>query len=109
EEFCNEYTAHLNRLRMDRNASLEGYRSEYARLDAREDRMVKAIGDGFANAKLKQEMHDVMVRKEELEKLIASTEEAPVLLHPNMAVRYREEVTRLINSLNADKTRAEAI
>ncbi len=109
EEFCREYTEHLNRLRIERNASLEGYRSEYARLEAREDRMIKAIGDGFANPRLKQEMADVLARKNELERLIASTEEAPVLMHPNMGARYREEVTRLIGSLNEDQSRAEAI
>lgn len=109
DEFCREYTEHLNRLRMERNASLEGYRSEYARLDAREDRLIKAIMDGYANPKLKTEMDEVLARKTALENLIASTKEAPVLLHPNMSTRYREEVTRLINSLNEDKSRAEAI
>jgi site-specific DNA recombinase len=36
-------------------------------------------------------------------------EEAPVLLHPNMAARYREEVARLIHALNEDRSRADAI
>ncbi len=87
----------------------EGYSSECARLEAREDRMIKAIMDGYANPRLKQEMADVLARKTELEHLIASTEEAPVLMHPNMGARCREEVTRLFGSLNQDKSRAEAI
>jgi site-specific DNA recombinase len=36
-------------------------------------------------------------------------EEAPVLLHPNMPARYREEVARLIHALNEDRSRADAI
>lgn len=92
DEFCREYTEHLNRLRMERNASLEGYRSEYARLDAREDRLIKAIMDGYANPKLKTEMDEVLARKTALENLIASTKEAPVLLHPNMSKIGRAHV-----------------
>ncbi len=109
QEFCAEYATHINRLRMERNASLEAYRSELKRLDAQEDRMIRAIKEGYATPRLKVEMDEMIARRAEVTALVESIDEAPILLHPNMAGRYREEITRLIKSLNQDETRAEAI
>ena len=109
KEFCEEYTAHINRLRMNRNASLEGYRAELEAIDRRDKRIVQAIMDGYASESLKQEMNALVARKVELEALIAATDEAPVLLHPNMAERYRQEVSDLMEALADEKHRHEAI
>ena len=47
-------------------------------------------------------------RREELEGLLNGTEEAPVLMHPHMAERYRSEVNALVTALNDPPHSAEA-
>lgn len=107
-EFCAEYAAHINRLRIKQNASLSGYRAELKKLDAREQQMVNAIMDGYASPKLKSEMDANLARQDELKRLIDGTAEAPVLLHPTMSERYRTEVVNLVAALNDDSKRHEA-
>lgn len=74
------------------------------RRNVQEKKIVKAVVGGFASEPLKVELDEVVARKKELASLIAKTPEAPVLLHPSMAVRYRTEVNQLIKTLN-DKNR----
>jgi hypothetical protein len=47
-------------------------------------------------------------RLEELESLLATTHEAPVLFHPNMASRYHQEIRDLLTSFEEPSFRAEA-
>eukprot|EP00820_Chromera_velia_P001549 Cvel_2793.t1-p1 / transcript=Cvel_2793.t1 / gene=Cvel_2793 / organism=Chromera_velia_CCMP2878 / gene_product=hypothetical protein / transcript_product=hypothetical protein / location=Cvel_scaffold113:1595-3097(-) / protein_length=501 / sequence_SO=supercontig / SO=protein_coding / is_pseudo=false len=108
EEFCAEYTAHLNRLRMERNANIAGYRAEWEKNDRQLEKMVDAIGDGADVSRLKDRMLQLEARNKELERLLETTEEAPVLVHPNMARRYHEAIQDLITSLNDPDHRAES-
>ena len=109
EVFCQEYTAHVNRLRMEQNASRAGYRAELEKLVRRERRIVQAVLDGYANEALKQESWVVENRKRELEAFLKDGQDAPVLLHPNMAARYRKEIGNLLAALNNDTHREEAL
>ncbi len=108
EKFCEEYTTHINKLRMEHNASIHAYHAELAKLRRRDKQMVRAIMEGFASPQLKEEMDRLVARQNELVRLISETDEAPVLFHPNMAQRYREEVVALVRSLNEDDHRNEA-
>tara|TARA_R110002167_G_scaffold231677_1_gene436872 strand:+ start:699 stop:2471 length:1773 start_codon:yes stop_codon:yes gene_type:complete len=107
-EFCEEYTRHMNRLRMEHSASIHGYRSELKRLEGQRDRIIQAVKDGFATAELKLELDRNVARREELAQLLDNSEEAPTLLHPKMAERYRREVTNLVAALNDEARRTEA-
>ena len=107
-EFCKEYTAHVNRLRIEHNASLTAYRAELDRLAREEDRLFKAVTEGYANAAGARRSREIESRRQELVALVADTNEAPVLLHPVMAKRYQEEVTALVRSLNDQGHRHEA-
>ena len=106
--FCEEYTKHINRLRMDRNASLDAFKREYAKIDGDLDKLVEAIIDGVPPSKVKEKMIALENRRDELKLILDSTEEAPTLLHPNMAKRYHQEVRSLITALNDVKHRTEA-
>ncbi len=107
--FCAEYTRHLNRLRSDAVASLEGWKAEFGKVDREMERLVDAIVGGFPAAKVKDRMIELDARKVELEALIADAPEAPaVLVHPSMGERYRQEVTRLREALNEPSRREEA-
>jgi len=85
EVFCEAYTGKLNELRMSKNASLNAAKSELARIDREQEKLVDAIVDGVPASKVKGRMIELEARQKELEALVASTEEEPVLIHPNMA------------------------
>lgn len=106
--FCEEYTAHLNRMRMERNASLHAYQAELTKIDRQERRIIEAVKEGYANESMKIEFNGFGARRAELRDLIAGKEAAPVLLHPNMATRYRTEVTTLVEALKDEERRDEA-
>jgi len=73
------------------------------------DRLVDAIVGGVPAAKVKDRMTELDARKGELEALLAQVPEPPpVLVHPRMADRYRDEVGRLRVALNDESRREEA-
>lgn len=108
EEFTREYVAHSNRLRMEHNASLSAWRAEREKLQTRRNRIVDAIGNGFANEDLKNEYNTLIARRDELDRLLETTPEAPVLLHPNMSEKYRREVQALTQLLADGDRKMEA-
>ncbi len=109
EVFCEEYTRHLNALRMEQNASLEAAKAELAKIDREEEKLVDAICEGVPAAKVKGRMETLEARKGELEVLIADAHEEPVLIHPSMAKVYRNRVAQLTEALTDDGRRAEAV
>lgn len=106
--FCDEYIRHLNQIRMTHNASLKGYRQEYSRLERERMKLIQSIKDGVPGSVLKDDAIRIEKRKAELEDLLERTEEAPPLFHPNMSLRYHQEVQRLIAALNTEGHKAEA-
>ena len=107
--FCEEYTAHMNRLRIESNASLEGYKAELGKITKDIDRMIDAICGGVPAAQVKDRMIALEERKTELKRLIERTHEQPVLLHPNMSQHYRSQVGELITALNDEARRTVTI
>ncbi|MEQ8694504.1 MAG: recombinase family protein [Gammaproteobacteria bacterium] len=107
--FCDEYTRHLNKLRMDHNAARHGIAARLAKIDRELDKLVEAICEGIPAAKVKDKMWALENEKAELEGSLADTTEEPVLIHPNMAEVYRKQVTSLHASLNDENRRAEAV
>lgn len=106
--FCDEYTKHVNRCRMEQNAQLDAYKQELRKNDSEQERIIDAICAGIAPEKVKERMNALDARQQELKKILASMDEAPVLLHPNMARRYREEVSALIETMEDSARRFEA-
>ena len=107
-EFCREYTEHVNRLRSERNSTINLWQAERDRLQKRRDQIVKAIGDGFANDELKVEFNALIERRNELDRLLNETPKAPVMLHPAMAEKYRTEVAALTAMLRQQERSTEA-
>ncbi len=108
KEFCDEYVSHMNKLRIEHNASLNGYKAEYKKVYRQLDKMVDAIADGAEFAPMKGKMQALENRRIELEVLIENTKEAPILFHPNMGNRYQSEIKKLIEALNTNTHREEA-
>jgi site-specific DNA recombinase len=108
EVFCEEYTRHVNELRVERSAASQGYRSELDKVSRDQDRLVQAILDGVPGSRVKDRMGELEARKAELEALLAEAKEEPVLLHPHLSQIYRQQVARLVEALNDEHHRTEA-
>ena len=106
--FCEEYTKHINELRRTRNAAIDRSKKELAKLEVEKEKLIQAIKDGVPGSEIKGPMLKIVERREALERFLEGKEEAPVLLHPNMSLRYQEEVNALRESLNTTETRSEA-
>ena len=94
--FCEEYTAHLNRLRAAQDSALADSRAEREKLQKARANVLQAIREGIAAALVKDELESIAARLETLDSVIArGSEQARPLLHPAMARRYRAQVAGL--------------
>ena len=50
-----------------------------------------------------------MAREKQLNELLSGEKEAPTYIHPNMAERYRTEITNLLGALRDENHRHEAV
>ncbi len=108
EEFCEEFTREMNRLRMEHRASLSSAERELERVRAGIRKIIDAIKDGFAGPELRAEMNELQVRKESLVAQLAAADAPIPLLHPNLAALYRDKVTSLAAALQHSDSRSEA-
>ena len=107
--FCEEYTRHMNELRSRHNAKHIALEKELKTLITREDEMIEAICNGFANESLKVKMHANEARQKEIKAILENSEEIKVMMHPGIAQQYHKEVQELITSLNTNDRRQEAV
>ncbi len=107
-EFCVEYTAHLNRLRGEQNAAIIHAESELNRIERNRANLIQAIRDGIPASEVKDDLARIATRRAELEAIISGAKDERVLLHPNMALHYRRQVTHLAAILRSDENRTEA-
>lgn len=106
--FCEDCTAHINRLRMEHNASLHSYQAELKKIDRLERRIIEAVKEGYTSEAMENEFNALGERRKELTELLIEKDPEPVLRHPNMVLRYRTEVTALVEALNHEERRDEA-
>lgn len=66
EIFAEEYARHVNSIRIDRNATLEGYKAEFDRTDKELEKLVDAICAGISPEKIKDRMWSLENRKRNL-------------------------------------------
>ncbi|GAN97059.1 MULTISPECIES: recombinase family protein [Acetobacteraceae] len=109
KEFCDEFTREVNRVRMERGADLAAMRAELPRVDRELDKAIQAILDGVPGVKLKDKIGRLEARKEELTALLADAPPPPPLLHPNMAVIYKERIEALYENLQKEDASLEAV
>jgi site-specific DNA recombinase len=108
EEFCEEFTREMNRLRMQHRTSLSASEREIERIEARRKKLIEMVMEGVAPSVVKDELNANAARREQLEAQLAATEEPPPLLHPDMARIYRTKVTELAKALQEPDIRSEA-
>ncbi len=108
--FCEEYTRHMNALQHAQDATLRRYKQEQDKLIKERNSVIQAIKDGIPASMIKDDLFRITERQEELATLInthTSHQKKP-LLHPSMALRYKQEVQALRSSLNNEATKSEA-
>jgi site-specific DNA recombinase len=108
EEFCEEFTREMNRLRMEHRANLSTAEREIERIEVRRKKLIEMVMDGVPPAEVKDEMIANAARREELEAKLIAADAPPPLLHPGMADLYRQKVTALAEALEHPETRTEA-
>ena len=108
EEFCDEFTREMNRLRMEHRASLSTAEREIERIEARRKKLVESIMEGVPASEVKDELNANAARREELKSKLAAADEPPPLLHPEMARIYHAKVTELARALQDTDSRSEA-
>jgi hypothetical protein len=108
EEFCDEFTREMNRLRMEHRASVSSAEHELERVQGDIRRVIEAIKNGFAGPDLKAEWNALQERKAALQARLDSADERPPLLRLGMAELYRQKVTDLAQALEHPDTRTEA-
>jgi site-specific DNA recombinase len=109
EEFCDEFTREMNRLRMEHRASLSSAKREVERIGTRIKKLLNLmLDDELAVDEGKTEIKALDARRKELQAQIETADEPPPLLHPEMAELYRQKVTTLAQALERSETRTEA-
>lgn len=106
--FCEEYTRHLNKIRMERNSSLALHQKELSKIERDLEKTYQAMLDGMASDFVRKRFEELETRKGQVEHFLDTTEEAPVLVHPNMALRYASAIGELMSSFNSPEHKAEA-
>lgn len=108
EEFCEEFTREMNRLRMEHRASLSAAEREIERIEIRRKKLIEMVMNGVAPSEVRDEMNANAARREELKAKLAAVDDPPPLLHPEMAGIYRAKVTGLARALQDPDSRSEA-
>jgi hypothetical protein len=107
-EFCTEFTADVNRLRMAERASRTAWEAELPRIDRELAKLLQALKDGGPAGTIVAEMRRLEARQTELAGLLANAGDPPPLLHPNMAEIWRRRIAGLREALQDEGAKAEA-
>ena len=108
EEFCEEFTREMNRLRMEHRAGLSAAEREIERIEGRRKKLIEMVMEGVPPSEVKDELTANAARREDLKAKLAAADAPPPLLHPEMAELYRQKVTTLAQALQEPETRVEA-
>ena len=107
--FCEEYAAHMNRLRGENSAQRDTDKAELGKIERELDRLVQAIMDGVPSSRVKDKIAELEERKEALEARLANAPEDKVRIHPNMAGYYRKKIADLGPALTEPSSRPQAV
>ena len=108
EEFCQEFTREMNRLRMAARAGVTAAEQELGRVEAQIAKLIQALKDGVPASLVKDELIALEAKRADLRGRLERATEPPPLLHPNMADLYRQKVAQLAEALAHEESRVGA-
>ena len=107
--FCEEFTRRMNERRMEARAAIDAAKAEIPRIERDLERLVdRFLNEDEAADALHARMKQLEARKRELQVFLAGAEEPPPVLHPSMAIVYRQRVGALYDALQHEASRAPA-
>jgi hypothetical protein len=74
EEFCEEFTRAMNRLRMEHRASFWAAEREIERIEVRRKKLIEMVMNGVAPSEVRDEMNANAARREALKAKLAAEE-----------------------------------
>jgi hypothetical protein len=83
-------------------------RAALVKIERELDRLVQALMDGVPASRVKEKMTDLENRKAETEARIKDATDNPVLIHPNMANCYRDQIAELREALGDEHAQVQA-
>lgn len=95
EAFCAEYEAKMQDLTSQQNQHIKQAKTKLEKLATQKANIMQAIKDGLPASEFKEELASIKNEREQTQALLKSVEQAPVVLKPDLAQRYLEEVSRL--------------
>jgi hypothetical protein len=98
EIFAEEYARHLKLIHAQRNAALEGCRSELVKVRKDIERLIDAIVGGIPGSQVKDRLARLEARKAELEAKLDASEAPAISIHPNIGRYYRKQIGELPRS-----------
>jgi site-specific DNA recombinase len=109
--FCEEYTKHINTLRMEAGASNARDEARLGAIDKEQDRMLDLIAAGtIEGERIKGRWEKLEAERAEIRTRLENA--GPVketLLHPAMGTRYRQAISELRSALHQKDGKAEAV
>ncbi|WP_145736345.1 recombinase family protein [Nitrospirillum pindoramense] len=107
--FCEEFTHRMNERRMEARAALNAARADLQKIERELDRLVQHIAEGHGDGRaIGKRIAMLEARQDQLTASLASAEDPPPVLHPSMALVYRERVAALHDALQQEETRPRA-
>jgi site-specific DNA recombinase len=107
--FCEAFTRRMNERRREAHASIDAAHAEIPRIERDLERLVdRFLKEDEAADALHARMKQLEARKRELQVFLADAEEPPPVLHPSMAIVYRQRVAALYDALQHEASRAPA-
>tara|TARA_R100000935_G_scaffold30156_1_gene50475 strand:+ start:19672 stop:21357 length:1686 start_codon:yes stop_codon:yes gene_type:complete len=101
EIFCQEYAKERNRLRTEATADRDGLEKELTQVKRDHGKLIDAIVAGVSAEQVKDRMNILDDRRKQIEaRLRISPTPEKILIHPKMAVTYRERIATLIKGLS---------
>src|SRR3954468_2055843 len=107
-EFCDEFTREMNRLRMEHRAGLSAAEREIERIEERRKKLIEMVMEGVPPSEVKDELTANAARREALRARVAAADAPPPLLDPEMAGLCRQKVTALTEAPQASRDPTEA-
>ncbi len=108
--FCEEYTRHLNALRMAESGNRAKDEARLANIIRELDRVIEAICKGVPADRVKDRIIAREAERDEVEeRLKAESKEEKPLLHPSMGAQYRKAVAELRTTLADQSAQHEAV